>query len=529
MSGSVTNQVSSTKVEAKCSLRQAFFIIMGGVAIETKSISSQPYLTLTASGALELAKFGLLSPPPEDVIDDKTRADPITKVVVCVQAGWFIVQCIARAAQHLPLTLLEVHVLAHVVVALIMYLIWFCKPYNVSNPLVLDGPEVQEAGAFFLLHRQPASIDAVLDKDVLEQERRNGWDTKAEERPSRCIMQSDIDLLKAIEAREIGCSQYDNDSDDGSDRASMESHIDDLPTMPTPANHADCQEADIDVISSGPTSGEHRHSDEGPASVSPSQSKERGEVHPTNSVDDISDEHIPRCWRQTPSAFEKAVHQQKLAERCLQRLRSQSSHFPYFIFSNGGVEFNEICLVDYISEYIKNPAGRLLQRRTGSDRTPKRIRYSLMPSAPYSNLLQVLIFCYSAFHLSAWNAHFPTVVERWMWRGSGLTLMAYPLVWLPFVPLMDNWWKITETDISGYGDAYMRLAERSRVKFVALSIILLIPISLATIWYIIGTIHFLIFMPAARLYLLVEAFASFRDPESRVYDTVQWTNFWPHG
>lgn len=36
-------------------------------------------------------------------------------------------------------------------------------------------------------------------------------------------------------------------------------------------------------------------------------------------------------------------------------------------------------------------------------------------------------------------------------------------------------------------------------------------------------------LSASRLYFLVEAIISLRQPESRLYETVRWTQFWPHG
>jgi len=140
-------------------LHQAFFVAAGGLAVETKSFHKEPYLTVTPTGAMELARLGLLTPVPEDVINDKTKADLITKLVVCVQAGWFIVQCIARVAQDLPLSLLETHVLTHVFVALLMYLFWFAKPYDVASPVVITEPKVVEAAALFTLARRARTAD----------------------------------------------------------------------------------------------------------------------------------------------------------------------------------------------------------------------------------------------------------------------------------------------------------------------------------------------------------------------------------
>ena len=34
--------------------------------------------------------------------------------------------------------------------------------------------------------------------------------------------------------------------------------------------------------------------------------------------------------------------------------------------------------------------------------------------------------------------------------------------------------------------------------------------------------------PIGRLYFLIEAFISLRQESPRIYETVKWTNFWPH-
>jgi hypothetical protein len=59
-----------------------------------------------------------------DTIEDRSKADFIQKGLVIVQVGWMVIQCTARRAYGLPLTLLEVHTMVHVVCALIMYLFW---------------------------------------------------------------------------------------------------------------------------------------------------------------------------------------------------------------------------------------------------------------------------------------------------------------------------------------------------------------------------------------------------------------------
>ena len=151
-------------------LSQAFFIVAGGLAIETKSFRKEPYLTVTPAGAVQLARLGLLSPVDEEVINDKTKADPITKAIVCVQAVWFIVQCIARVAQHLPLTLLEIHTLAHVFIAMLMYLFWFSKPYNALSPFIITDPRVVQTAALFTLSDSSVSEELRTIKCVLRED-----------------------------------------------------------------------------------------------------------------------------------------------------------------------------------------------------------------------------------------------------------------------------------------------------------------------------------------------------------------------
>lgn len=57
-----------------------------------------------------------------------------------------------RVAQKLPLTLLEIHTLAYVFIALLMYLFWPSKPYNALSPVVFTESEAVETAALFTLH-----------------------------------------------------------------------------------------------------------------------------------------------------------------------------------------------------------------------------------------------------------------------------------------------------------------------------------------------------------------------------------------
>lgn len=38
----------------------------------------------------------------------------------------------------------------------------------------------------------------------------------------------------------------------------------------------------------------------------------------------------------------------------------------------------------------------------------------------------LLMFIFSALHAAAWNSHFPSGVERWLWRGFTIGMCAFP-------------------------------------------------------------------------------------------------------
>jgi hypothetical protein len=133
-------------------MEQAFFALSGGFAVESSSFSPHKRITFTWPGIILLAKLGLLPNETPETVSDKSKADYVAKALVCLQAGWFFIQCIARVSQKLPLTLLELHVLAHVLCAFAMYVLWIRKPYDVCSPILCRDETVVDLAALFALH-----------------------------------------------------------------------------------------------------------------------------------------------------------------------------------------------------------------------------------------------------------------------------------------------------------------------------------------------------------------------------------------
>ncbi|PQE23332.1 hypothetical protein CJF30_00011210 [Rutstroemia sp. NJR-2017a BBW] len=154
----------------KFTLKYAFFVVMGGFHIEQSRIAhflsrpdvdrdsewgemsttereallfaqeSSVSFPLKPQGVLDLCNYGCWVYIPTTKIDARSKADQIQKALVLLQVSWLALQCIARRAYGLPLTLLEVHTMIHVACAVILYVLWFEKPLDVSDPEMIYKP-----------------------------------------------------------------------------------------------------------------------------------------------------------------------------------------------------------------------------------------------------------------------------------------------------------------------------------------------------------------------------------------------------
>lgn len=115
------------------------YFAMGGLAVEFR-----PYRRVERY-IIDVETFNkFLSELPESIpaiteeeIMDKSKANGLAKALVCLQAGWFCVQCVNRIFQGLSISLLELSTLGHSLCALLMYLLWWDKPLNIQEPTIL--------------------------------------------------------------------------------------------------------------------------------------------------------------------------------------------------------------------------------------------------------------------------------------------------------------------------------------------------------------------------------------------------------
>lgn len=123
-----------------------FFAVMGGFEVTVREVDQwilDDGRTVAPRGILELARLNKLPTVDRDIISGRGKADLLTKVLVVSQATWMLVQAIGRKAAGLPITLLELNTLAHVGCALLLYLIWWKKPQDVTEAIKIElGPRL---------------------------------------------------------------------------------------------------------------------------------------------------------------------------------------------------------------------------------------------------------------------------------------------------------------------------------------------------------------------------------------------------
>ncbi|KAM0282370.1 hypothetical protein ACHAQH_003049 [Verticillium albo-atrum] len=110
-------------------------------------------VTLTTNALLYIAAYepDLLPDISKSVIEDNSKTDGVAKWIALVQATWFCLQCTMRLVQGLPITLLELNVLAHILYAFFIYVFWWNKPLDIHEPTEIILHDEQSVSMFALM------------------------------------------------------------------------------------------------------------------------------------------------------------------------------------------------------------------------------------------------------------------------------------------------------------------------------------------------------------------------------------------
>ena len=117
-------------------LRHSFYLNMGGFVVQP--LDSEPF-PLYRKHLVYLLREGFVVLPDitSEEISDKSKANGTVKLLVCLQTGWFVMQCLGRVKQHLALTALELTTIGLVWCTWATYTQWLEKPLDVKVPTTL--------------------------------------------------------------------------------------------------------------------------------------------------------------------------------------------------------------------------------------------------------------------------------------------------------------------------------------------------------------------------------------------------------
>jgi len=115
-----------------------FFLQMGGFMLQSENGREKRVLGWkTFMNHYKLGEINL-SDITEARINDHSKADGFAKGLALLQTCWFIIQCIAHFSDSkLVLTEIELVTAALAVLSLVMYFLWWNKPFNAEIPIVI--------------------------------------------------------------------------------------------------------------------------------------------------------------------------------------------------------------------------------------------------------------------------------------------------------------------------------------------------------------------------------------------------------
>jgi hypothetical protein len=115
------------------SLTHGFYADSGGFQLHTRD--SKPF-PITAKQVAYLVEYGFIDMPTitKREINDKSKADRVTKALAFIETGWLVTKLAGRAAQGLQITPFELVTLAVLVCSFTSLVLWWHKPLDVQAP-----------------------------------------------------------------------------------------------------------------------------------------------------------------------------------------------------------------------------------------------------------------------------------------------------------------------------------------------------------------------------------------------------------
>ena len=457
-----------------------FYAGMGGFTFPLASLTANARppifkseckrLTLTARGVALLAECDLLPNIEKGDLDDKSKADGLSKSIACVQAAWLMVQVIGRLALSLQVTLLEINTLGHAFCALVIYLLWWHKPRNVFKPIELKGDWVG-----------PLSAYMYMSSEVSGQTKETaGTLTTPATQPEMAYVaffpgKASNDSVNTIK-------NHDGISSPQASVGSVTAVEAGLQSAPIPVGLLNPPLAAKEVSRFDPMT-------KGSFGSRPTLTGSGLELqHGIGRVEGPDESQELGTGRQLRwSLAAEAVLTYPAIQRRLARFEYKSADGSLVTF------YQEIQHEELVQEYCSNWSTK-----------------SLLPG-DYGLVMGIALWfasmAFGGIHAAAWYDYLPSTTETWLWRCSALYITWSGLVWT-LINLIAQLWK----PFDDYWNR-TRLLQPPFAKSKAL----------VAICGICGFLY-----TFARTYLVVEAFISIRKLPVSAYQTPDWTQMIPH-
>ncbi|KAI5819153.1 hypothetical protein BZA77DRAFT_242443, partial [Pyronema omphalodes] len=116
-------------------LKVAFFALMGGFSVEQMAISGPSWDSIGVGVLCRHETMKKIYNYPMEEILDKSKANGLEKLFAMVQTGWILLQCFGRSMEGIHITNLELNTVVHVLLAIVMYGIWWEKPADINKSI----------------------------------------------------------------------------------------------------------------------------------------------------------------------------------------------------------------------------------------------------------------------------------------------------------------------------------------------------------------------------------------------------------
>lgn len=473
----------------------AFFIVMGGFAIKSpksdvlrcivdrETAKDRIVLALKPKGFLELLREGYLQDPGilnTADIEDRSKSDSFAKFIVCLQALWMVFGALARKYNGLPITLLELNVIMHVIIALVVYALWFEKPQAVKRPSVLELSDPYSSSETLVPHLR-FHLLATFYNHFLFKGYRSEYVTG-----SHWISQKGL----SVDFTPCGESEGVNNS------------INNL-TLSV----AEKYKKQVNIYAS-----EHPYTSRVGFRVYPTEASEvelRFDIATSLSLDtnacDELEEFFLTMLRLSSKRRITAGKEPRKRYVSFKEVSYSVSH------SETKVDFSQVLF------------------KTSAD--PPNLQIALKEDSDHFAFFLFLItlsLLYAAPHLSVWNSHFPSHLERYLWRASCIMIPGCTIVL--FMGYLIYKFKRTFRPALDLINAFLQSRNCISVMcrwFFSEELLLFCGLIFMYTLFPLLVALFLSFV-LARLFIVVESFISIRSLPEGSMQQVRWMNFIPH-